>query len=214
MNFVDMILPAAFYLFSGITLGSAFGVVASRHPVHSVLFLLLAFFGAAGLFLLLGAELLAMSLIIVYGGAVAVLFLFVVMMLDCELKDILAHGFPLGHLKSWLILLIGGVGIGELVWVGYQFVISPMAINLVAAPGRLHGTQTNTHALGSILYTDYFYLFQVAGLILLVAMIGAIVITLRSRDGVNRQKVGDQLKRTKENSLEMKKMPIGKGIKL
>ncbi len=202
-----MILQAlAFYLFAGITVAAGVMVISVRNPVHSVLFLILAFFNAAGLFVLMGAEFLAMILVVVYVGAVAVLFLFVVMMLDINFVE-LRQGFlqylPIGALVG-IILLV------ELITVVSAWVVAPdvgLAIGLPIAPA---GSVTNTQALGEVLYTKYIYLFQAAGLVLLVAMIGAIVLTLRKRPGVRRQNIGEQVSR--EGTIEVKKVPSGSGI--
>jgi NADH-quinone oxidoreductase subunit J len=195
----------AFYLFAAITLASGVMVIASRNPVHSVLFLILAFFNSAGLFILIGAEFLAMILIVVYVGAVAVLFLFVVMMLDInftELRSGFATYLPVGGFVG-LILVV------ELLLVVGAWVIAPAAPQTVAAPTP--ATVTNTHALGQVLYTDYFYLFQTAGLILLDAMVGAIVLTLRRRD-VRRQSITRQVSRRPSETLEVKDVPTGSGV--
>jgi NADH-quinone oxidoreductase subunit J len=201
-----MIIQAlAFYMFAAITLASGVMVIASRNPVHSVLFLILAFFNSAGLFILIGAEFLAMILVVVYVGAVAVLFLFVVMMLDInftELRSGFATYLPVGGFVG-LILVV------ELLLVVGAWVIAPAAPQTVAAPTP--ATVTNTHALGQVLYTDYFYLFQTAGLILLVAMVGAIVLTLRRRD-VRRQSIARQVSRRPSETLEVKDVPTGSGI--
>ena len=195
----------AFYLFAAITLASGVMVIASRNPVHSVLFLILAFFNSAGLFILIGAEFLAMILIVVYVGAVAVLFLFVVMMLDinfAELRSGFATYLPIGG-------FIGLILVVELLLVVGAWVIAPGAPQAAAAPTP--ATVTNTHALGQVLYTDYFYLFQTAGLILLVAMVGAIVLTLRRRD-VRRQSIASQVSRRASETLEVKDVPTGSGV--
>jgi NADH-quinone oxidoreductase subunit J len=200
-----MLTAIAFYLFSALMIASAIMVVSSRNPVHSVFFLILAFFNAAALFVLLGAEFLAMILVIVYVGAVAVLFLFVVMMLNIdfeELKRGLLQNLPIG-------VAIGITLVCELVLVGY-FGIFPAAAGKSiahAAPAHL----TNTVALGRILYTDYLYYFQTAGLILLVAMIGAIVLTLRRRPGVRRQSIARQNARTPALAVELKEVKPGQG---
>jgi len=198
----------AFYLFATITIVSSFMVVAARNPVHSVLFLILAFFNSAALFVLVGAEFLAMILVIVYVGAVAVLFLFVVMMLDINFVE-LRQGFiqylPIGAFVG-LILLI------ELLLVLGSWVVVPDTKVLAAAPTPVAADITNTHALGHILYTDFVYLFQGAGMILLVAMIGAIVLTLRSREGVRRQKIANQVGRKRSEAVELKKVQPGQGI--
>lgn len=197
---------AFFYLFAGITIASAVMVVSSRNPVHSVLFLILAFFNAAGLFLLLGAEFLAMILVVVYVGAVAVLFLFVVMMLDVDFAE-LRQGFlqymPFG-------LLIGLIFAVELLLVVGTWVIKPALLKAPGAP--IPVDITNAEALGRVLYTQHVYLFQAAGLVLLVAMIGAIVLTLRDRPGVRRQNIADQVARTKETAMEVRKVPSRAGV--
>jgi len=187
----------AFYFFAAILIASAVMVIAARNPVHSVLFLILSFFNAAGLFVLMGAEFLAMILIVVYVGAVAVLFLFVVMMLDvdfAELKRGTLQYLPFG-------VLIGLILAAELAMAGSAWMLKPAAQNALS-----HATPegvTNTQALGHILYTDYVYYFQIAGLVLLVAMIGAIVLTLRSRPGVRRQVIAVQNARTAAMAVEM-----------
>jgi NADH-quinone oxidoreductase subunit J len=201
-----MIVQAiAFYLFAAVAIAAGAMVVTARNPVHSVLFLILAFFNAAGLFLLMGAEFLAMTMVIVYVGAVAVLFLFVVMMLDInfvELRQGFLHYLPIGA-------LVGIVLLAELALVFGTWIVAPGAQLRAAAP--VAGDLTNTEALGRLLYTDYIYLFQAAGIVLLVAMIGAIVLTLRARPGVRRQRVGDQLARTTQ-SVEVRKVQPGSGI--
>ena len=195
----------AFYFFSAILIASAVMVIGAKNPVHSVLFLILAFFNAAGLFVLLGAEFLAMILVVVYVGAVAVLFLFVVMMLDidfAELKRGALQYLPFGA-------LIGLVLVAELVMASSAWVLKPAAKSALA-----HATPvgvTNTAALGHILYTDYVYYFQIAGLVLLVAMIGAIVLTLRSRPGVRRQVIAVQNARTAAMAVDMVEIKPGEG---
>src|SRR3954471_8606591 len=177
-----MIVQAlAFYLFAAVLVASGVMVIASRNPVHSVLFLILAFFNAAGLFLLIGAEFVAMILVIVYVGAVAVLFLFVIMMLDVNFRE-LRHGI-LQYLPAGA--LVGLILLGELALVLGSWVVAPQAAGRLAAP--VPAQVANTNALGQLIYTHYAYLFQAAGLILLIAMIGAIVLTLRHRVGVHRQ---------------------------
>ena len=189
----------AFYAFAAVTLISAFMVIAARNPVHSVLYLILAFFNSAALFLLLGAEFIAMILVIVYVGAVAVLFLFVVMMLDINLAEI-RQGFleylPVGAAIGLVLLaeILFGLGV---IGGGSETIA---ALNKA---GPHVATVDNTRAIGRVLYTQYFYLFQVAGLVLLVAMIGAIVLTLRHRPGVRRQNVGDQLYRPTDQSVTL-----------
>jgi NADH-quinone oxidoreductase subunit J len=204
-----MILQAAaFYLFSIIVIAAGVMVIASRNPVHSVLFLILAFFNAAGLFVLMGAEFLAFILVIVYVGAVAVLFLFVVMMLNINFAE-LRQGFlqylPVG-------MLVGVILLVELVFIIGSWVTAPEASGLLAAKAPALAEVTNTEALGRVLYTKYVYLFQAAGLVLLVAMVGAIVLTLRARPGVKRQKIFDQLARTRDDAVEVKDVPVGKGV--
>ena len=197
-----------FYLFSAMVVASAFMVITARNPVHGVLFLILAFFNSAGLFLLLGAEFLAMILVIVYVGAVAVLFLFVVMMLDVDFAELRA-GFikylPFGATVG-IILLI------ELIMVLGGWAISPELNSTVAAPFKAAPYITNTEAIGRILYTDYVYFFELAGLILLVAMIGAIVLTLRQKEGVLRQDISAQVARTPATSIEVKPVKPGAGL--
>lgn len=198
----------AFYLFAAITVAAGFMVIAARNPVHSVLFLILAFFNAAALFVLLGAEFLALILVIVYVGAVAVLFLFVVMMLDIDFAE-LRQGFlqylPVGALIG-IILLI------ELLLIFGSWVIAPEAAGVAAAPTPAITEVHNTRALGQIIYTQYVYPFQAAGMILLVAMIGAIVLTLRHKPNVKRQVIRDQVGRKREDAIEMKKVEPGQGL--
>ena len=200
---------AFFYLFAAVTVASAFMVIASRNPVQSVLFLILAFVNAAGLFLLLGAEFLAMILVIVYVGAVAVLFLFVVMMLDVDFAA-LREGFlsylPIGG-------LIGVVFLIELLLVVSGWVMNPNLVQSPTAAAASGEGITNTQAIGRVLYTQYFYFFQAAGLILLVAMIGAIVLTLRERVGVKRQNISMQVRRTQAEAVEVRNVPSRQGIR-
>jgi NADH-quinone oxidoreductase subunit J len=204
-----MILQAiAFYLFAGLAVGSALLVVSARNPVHSVLFLILAFFNAAGLFVLAGAEFLALILVIVYVGAVAVLFLFVVMMLDIDFAE-LRRGF-LKHLPFGA--LVGCVLLGELVFVLVGWDFAHGAPDLAAAPMPPEGGLTNAEALGRVLYTQYVFYFQIAGLILLVAMMGAVVLTLRRREGLKRQKIARQVGRRPAESIELKKLKPGQGV--
>ncbi|HXW49060.1 MAG TPA: NADH-quinone oxidoreductase subunit J [Xanthobacteraceae bacterium] len=204
-----MILHAIFfYLFAGITVASAVMVIASRNPVHSVLFLILAFVNAAGLFVLLGAEFLAMILIVVYVGAVAVLFLFVVMMLDvdfAELRRGVLSYLPVGS-------LIGAVLLAELLIVVGAWVIGPEAAKAIASPIPPSAEIPNTQALGLVLYTRYVYFFQAAGIILLVAMIGAIVLTLQHKPNVRRQIIADQVARHKASAIEVVKVKSGQGL--
>ncbi len=198
----------AFYLFAFITIASAVVVISARNPVHSVLFLILAFFSAAGLFVLRGAEFLAMILVVVYVGAIAVLFLFVVMMLDINFAE-LRRGFlqylPIGAVVGIALLI-------ELAFVVGTWVIGPDVGLTAAAPLPAFSQISNTEALGRIIYTDYVYLFQAAGMVLLVAMVGAIVLTLRRRAGVKRQRISQQVGRTREESIEVVKVPTGSGI--
>jgi NADH-quinone oxidoreductase subunit J len=203
-----MVLQAlAFYVFAAVAIAAGMMVVTARNPVHSVLFLILAFFNAAGLFVLMGAEFLAMILVIVYVGAVAVLFLFVVMMLDIDFVE-MRQGFvkylPVGA-------LIGGVLLVELFIVVGGWVSLPETKSAITEPIRQGGV-SNTAMLGRLLYTKYVYLFQAAGVILFVAMIGAIVLTLRQREGVRRQKISQQLKRTRAESVELVKVKPGEGV--
>jgi NADH-quinone oxidoreductase subunit J len=202
-----MIIPAVFfYVYAGICLASAVMVIAAKNPVHSVLFLILAFVNAAGLFVLLGAEFLAMILIVVYVGAVAVLFLFVVMMLDVDFAQ-LRQGFlnylPIGA-------LIGLIFAVELVLVVFSWAFAPDVSSAVAVPTP--DAITNTEALGRILYTRYIYFFQAAGLVLLVAMIGAIVLTLRHKANIRRQSVAQQVARTRATAIDVRQVRPGQGI--
>ena len=204
-----MIVQAiAFYLFAFIAIASGAMVISARNPVHSVLFLILAFFNAAALFLLMGAEFIALILVIVYVGAVAVLFLFVVMMLDinfAQLREGFLRYLPIGALIG-LILLV------ELLVVLGAWIIGPDAGVVARAPQPPPEAITNTRALGQLLYTEYLYLFQAAGLVLLVAMIGAIVLTLRRRPDSRRQRIADQTGRRPEEVLQVRKVDIGEGI--
>jgi NADH-quinone oxidoreductase subunit J len=193
-----------FWIFSVVLIGSALAVILARNPVHSVLFLILAFVNAAGLFLLMGAEFLAMILIVVYVGAVAVLFLFVVMMLDvdfAELKQGFLQYLPIGGIIAFFVAV-------ELGYVAVGWSRSPDA----AAPAAPAGAISNTAALGRVLYTQYFFFFQAAGLILLTAMIGAIVLTLRHRVGVKRQNIAEQVARNPATAVEVRKVPSHVGI--
>jgi len=201
-----MITTLAFYLFSAVLLGSAAAVITSRNAVHSVLFLILAFFNAAALFLIAGAEFLAMILVIVYVGAVAVLFLFVVMMLDVNFSA-LREGFqryaPVGA-------TVGAILFGELALVlgGWRFAPEASSLRLSTAPGDIE----NTRALGRLIYTDYVFLFQAAGLILMVAMIGAIVLTHRDRGTARRQNIARQNARAVSDTLEIVPVAFRTGI--
>ncbi len=203
-----MVIQAlAFYLFAGILVVSALMVITARNPVHSVLFLILGFFNAAGIFILLGAEFIAMILVIVYVGAVAVLFLFVVMMLDINFADLRKGGMqyvPLG-------IIIGGILLFEFVTIYTYWQFSPEAAQNAALPIASFGDAQNSEALGLVLYTDYIFPFQMAGLILFVAMIGAIVLTHRTRPGIRKQKVSEQHARKASDVLEIKKISSGTG---
>ena len=193
-----------FWLFAIVLVASAIAVISARNPVHSVLFLILAFVNAAGLFLLLGAEFLAMILIVVYVGAVAVLFLFVVMLLDVDFAE-LKQGFVQYLLPGSLIAICVAA---ELVYVMLGFARSPTA----AAAATPSGEVSNTLALGRVLYTHYVYFFQAAGMILLTAMIGAIILTLHHKPGVKRQNIADQVARSPATSVELRKVPSRVGI--
>lgn len=203
-----MIHVIAFYLFASIAVASAAMVIFARNPVHSVLWLILAFFNAAGLMVLLSAEFLAMLLVIVYVGAVAVLFLFVVMMLDIDFAELRAGfvaNFPLGGLVALILFieLVAGVG----AWQAGLLVDAPLA-----AP--IPGETPNIEVIGHLLYTRYIFLFEMAGLILLVAMIGAIVLTHRARGGVRAQKVARQNRRRPQDAVRNVNQPVGQGVEL
>jgi NADH-quinone oxidoreductase subunit J len=203
-----IIATISFYVFAAMTIASAFMVISAKNPVHSVLYLILAFFNSAALFVLLGAEFLAMILIVVYVGAVAVLFLFVVMMLDinyAELRQGFLQYLPIGGLVG-IILLI------ELILVVSGWVLSPDAIMIGKLAAPVVEGVTNTEQLGQVIYTQYAYLFQIAGMILLVAMIGAIVLTHRQRPGVKKQVIATQVYRTREESMEVRKVEPGQGV--
>jgi len=193
----------AFNILAVIVTVAALGVIVSRNPVHSVLFLILAFFTSAGLLVLIGAEFLAMLLVVVYVGAVAVLFLFVVMMLDVDFAEL-----KQGTLGYWPVgLLAGGILLGELALIGFA--------RGGDAPGRFDsapGADTNAEAIGAVIYTDYILLFQIAGIVLLVAMIGAIVLTLKHKPGVKRQSITAQNARKREDAFELKDVEPGQGI--
>jgi NADH-quinone oxidoreductase subunit J len=201
-----MLLQAiAFYLFAAVLIVSAVMVIAGRNPVHSVLFLILAFFNAAALFVLLGAEFLAMILVIVYVGAVAVLFLFVVMMLDVDFAEL-----KRGTLQYVPIsLVVGGILLAELIFAVAAWQFTAVAPHALANTNPAH--LTNTEALGRVLYTDYVYYFQIAGLILLVAMIGAIVLTLRHRPGVRKQSIRRQVRRDPAQAMHLVDVKPGQG---
>jgi NADH-quinone oxidoreductase subunit J len=197
-----------FYLFAFVAVAAGFMVISARNPVHSVLYLILTFFNAAALFLLTGAEFLAMILLVVYVGAVAVLFLFVVMMLDvdfAELKQGALQYAPIGA-------LVGLILAAELIVVVGGYAFAPQLASTVAQATPDVATRHNTAALGDILYTDYLFHFQISGLVLLVAMVGAIVLTLRHKEGVRRQSISAQVARTPATAIEVKKVETGKGI--
>ena len=202
-----MTLPLFFfYLFSAVAIGSAVMVISARNPVHAVLFLILTFFNAAGLFMLAGAEFLALILIVVYVGAVAVLFLFVVMMLDVDFTE-MKQGFlqyaPVGMIVGIVLLL-------ELLLLAGSFVVSPEVAGASVLP--IDSGVQNIRALGQVLYTRYVFLFQGAGAVLLVAMIGAIVLTLRHKSNVKRQNPIDQVGRRPSETLEVVKVKSGQGL--
>lgn len=201
------VTAAFFYLFAAITVASAFLVIAARNPVHSVLFLILAFVNSAGLFILLGAEFLAMILIVVYVGAVAVLFLFVIMLLDIDFAELRQGALQYLPIST----VVGVIFLVELVLVVTTYTLDPALLNLPAAAESQVGI-TNTAQLGSVIYTKYVYFFQLSGLVLLVAMIGAIVLTLRDRPGVKRQDAAKQAARTRETSIEIRKVKNREGV--
>ena len=195
-----------FYLFAVLAVISAVLVITAKNPVHAVLFLILTFFNAAGLFVLLGAEFLAMLLVIVYVGAVAVLFLFVVMMLDVDFAELRA-----GFIKNAPIgLIIGGVVLAELIAL-YGFHGFDVGVGTQLAAAAPEGV-SNTKALGLLIYTKYVYFFQGAGLVLLVAMVGAVVLTLKHKEGVKRQSISAQVNRTPETAVEIVKVAPGQAI--
>ncbi len=197
-----------FYLFAFVAVASAFMVISARNPVHSVLFLILTFVNASGLFLLTGAEFLAMILLVVYVGAVAVLFLFVVMMLDIDFAELRSGALKYAPIGA----LVGIVVAAELVIVVGGTVRSPQALNAVTMPIPALAERTNTAALGDVLYTNYVYFFQIAGLVLLVAMIGAIVLTLRHRENIKRQDISKQVARTPATAVKVVKVKSGQGV--
>ncbi len=204
-----MIVQAfAFYLFAGILILSALMVITARNPVHSVLFLILAFFNAAGIFVLLGAEFLAMILIIVHVGAVTVLFLFVVMMLDVDFSTLrkrsVSYIFP--------SIILGGILLFELVIIYTYWYMAPEALTNIAQDQSAFEGLSNTQALGMVLYTDYVFAFQMAGLILLVAMVGATVLTLRKRPDIHKQRLHDQYLRKPSDVLEITRVTPKTGV--
>lgn len=198
-----MLVTIAFYLMATVAILAAFMVVAARNPVHSVMFLILTFFSAAGLFVLMGAEFIALLLVMVYVGAVAVLFLFVVMMLDVdfvEMKQGFLQYLPIGGVVA-LILLAEMVFVGAAYFAGTDSSVVPR-----------YKDKSNLEAIGEVLYTDYAFFFEASGFVLLVAMIGAIVLTLRERDGVRKQNIADQMARTRDEAIEMVDIKPGEGI--
>ncbi len=198
-----MLVAISFYLLAFVAIASAFMVVASRNPVHSVMFLIVTFFSAAGLFILMGAEFLALLLVMVYVGAVAVLFLFVVMMLDVdfvELKQGFLQYLPFGFVVALILL-------AEMIMVGAAYFTGE-----TKALATYSGEKSNLERFGEVLYTDYAFFFEAAGLVLLVAMIGAIVLTLRERDGVRKQDITKQVGRTRETAIEMVDIESGQGV--
>jgi NADH-quinone oxidoreductase subunit J len=201
-----MLTALFFYLFAIVCVGSAFMVIAVKNPVHAVLFLILAFFNAAGLFVQLGAEFLAMILVVVYVGAVLVLFLFVVMMLDVDFAELRA-GFlkylPIGATIGLLLLV-------ELILIVGAWATAPVIT--AQSPTPPIAQVSNTEALGQILYTRYVYLFEAAGLILLVAMVGAIVLTLQHKRDVRRQSAAAQIGRTREEAVALIEVETGRGL--
>ena len=203
-----MLILVAFYLFAAITIASAVMVVAARNPVHSVLFLILAFFSAAGLFMLAGAEFIAMILVIVYVGAVAVLFLFVVMMLDIDFAELRA-GFvrylPPGALVAIILAVELIVAVGA--W-------SAGKVELAARKAPLVSDKSNIQQVGELLYTKYIFLFEAAGIVLLVAMIGAIVLTHRQRGGVRSQNIAQQVRRRPQDATRLVDPGVGQGMEL
>ena len=203
-----MVAAIMFYILAMVLVGSAAMVVFSKNPVHSVLFLILAFFNAAGLFVLLGAEFVAMILVIVYVGAVAVMFLFVVMMLDInftELRKGVQDYLPIG-------LLIGFILLVEMAVIAGGWSLTDGIATTITTPTPIASEVHNTEAIGRILYTDNMFLFQLGGLILLVAMIGAIVLTHRQRPGVKKQNIGDQVRRRRDDAYEAVNVKPGQGI--
>ena len=200
-----MALAIAFYLLAAVTVGAGFGVVSSRNPVHSVLFLILSFFSAAGLFVTMGAEFLAMLLVIVYVGAVAVLFLFVVMMLDVDfaaLRQGFARYLPLGGLVAGVLVI--------------EMIVVATAVATGGKPKadtpQVYGDVSNIETIGRVLYTDYIYFFQAAGIVLLIAMIGAITLTLRHKPHIKRQNIADQVNRPAAKAMEVKSVQTGQGV--
>ena len=202
-----MLQGIAFYVLAAVAVAGALAVVTARNPVHSVLWLILSFFSSAGLFVLLGAEFLAMLLVVVYVGAVAVLFLFVVMMLDVDfvrLREGFARYLPLA-------VIVAGILLAEMVMVSLVVASNGAAAN-AAAPAAPLAEATNVEAIGRVLYTDYVYFFQAAGIVLLIAMIGAIVLTLRHKPHIKRQDVARQVGRDAKKAMEVKSVTTGAGV--
>ena len=202
-----MLQGIAFYLLAAVAVAGGLLVVTARNPVHSVLWLILTFFSSAGLFVLLGAEFLAMLLVVVYVGAVAVLFLFVVMMLDVDfvrLREGYARYLPLAA-------IVAGVLLAEMIMISLV-VVSGGAASDAAAPVVAAAEATNAEAIGRVLYTDYVYIFQAAGIVLLIAMIGAIVLTLRHKPNIKRQNANQQINRDRRTAVEVKGAPTGAGV--
>ena len=202
-----MLQGIAFYILAAVAVVSALLVVTARNPVHSVLWLILAFFSSAGLFVLLGAEFLAMLLVVVYVGAVAVLFLFVVMMLDVDfvrLREGYARYLPLAA-------IVAGVLLAEMIMIALVTVNGGAAADSVG-PAVATPEMSNVEAIGRVLYTDYVYFFQAAGIVLLIAMIGAIVLTLRHKPGVRRQDIHTQVGRDRKTAMEVKSVETGAGV--
>jgi len=209
-DFATMLPAIAFWVFAATTVLAGLMVISAKNPVHSVLWLILAFFSAAGLFVLMGAEFLAMLLVIVYVGAVAVLFLFVVMMLDInfvELRQGFMQNMPIGVVVGLLLL-------AELGTLGAAWTFGDDVAKNAASPTPSVASVQNTEALGAVIYTDYIFIFQMAGIILLVAMIGAIVLTHRTRVGVKRQNVAKQNARRPEDAVDLVDVEVGKGVAL
>jgi NADH-quinone oxidoreductase subunit J len=203
-----MIQVFVFYLFATFVIASAVMTIGSRNPVHSVLWLILAFFNAAGLFLLIGAEFLAFLLVIVYVGAVAVLFLFVVMMLDVDyaaLRAGIARYWPLGF--GLALVLIAEMGAAVIAW-------NAGGLQIAARAAPVTGNVSNIEALGLLLYTRYLFIFEAAGIVLLVAMVGAIVLTRRRRSDVRPQKVSSQVRRRPKDAIRLTQPPVGQGVEL
>jgi NADH-quinone oxidoreductase subunit J len=206
-----MIQAFAFYLFASIVVTSGALTILSRNPVHSVLWLILAFFNAAGLMLLLGAEFIAMLLVIVYVGAVAVLFLFVVMMLDIDVDEMRGSVAKYGVFGLLLALVLAG----EIIIAGGAWSAGPLQLAQRAAVAPDAAQMSNIQAMGAVIYSDYLYVFEAAGFVLLVAMIGAIVLTHRERTGTRPQNIGDQVRRRPQDATRnVTDQPVGAGVEL